>query len=530
MVFRYNQVGYRKKDMKLISLCLEHGEVIKDKAFTLFDSKYGRVVFSGELKLSKNSENTPFVDIYICDISNYSVPGSYYLKVDDKNKSPEFKIVESDAYVEVLNNLICFFKSQRCGDTNPLIHKPCHLNDRLGLHDTSGGWHDAGDYIKFMGTTSYVCVNMLTAIEYAIEYGYSDTLKSETEEIPILLIEARIGIEWILKMTAAVKSGILYYQVGGEDDHDYWRKPESDDETGIVGNPRIKHVGWGRNLTGRTVAALLLSSRLWKMYDINFSDECKKRAMDLWDVKDLYPNVQCSTPSDYYFENSSDEDILLAALEMYRATGKSNYKDLAIELLGKIDGYHLGWQKCDFLGVALAYRLGIKRDETLNIMEGLLYYKNNLCEENSFGLSTPAVWGTTANMMSDAQAALMYYCITGDNKFNAIFSKQMDYLLGNNNWGVSFIVGIGNVFPKNIHSQINDLYDLQIGAVVGGPAEKKAWENEITLPGKFNDEYFRYQSEYVYFDCKEDYFTNEIAIDYAISVMFVTLFYSSEDT
>ncbi len=102
-------------------------------------------------------------------------------------------------------------------------------------------------------------------------------------------------------------------------------------------------------------------------------------------------------------------------------------------------------------------------------------------------------------------------------------------LLGRNNWGASFVIGVGPVYPLNAHSQLNELAGLHRGGVVGGPARKDHWQETMTNPGAFldgtvkNDRFAEFQSDVVYFDDQRDYYTNEVALDYAAASVFIFL-------
>src|SRR4029077_11148741 len=92
--------------------------------------------------------------------------------------------------------------------------------------DASGGWFDAGDYVKLIETTSYVEGMMLFAVrEFPNLLGSGVDFRSES----------RFGLDWLLKMWDQTNR-TLYYFVGLGDgnnkitaDHDIWRLPEADD-------------------------------------------------------------------------------------------------------------------------------------------------------------------------------------------------------------------------------------------------------------------------------------------------------------
>ena len=66
-----------------------------------------------------------------------------------------------------------FFGMQQCGAQSSPLRKPCHLDDGIirggprdgQPFDATGGWHDAGDYLKFVETTSYAVALMLFACD-----------------------------------------------------------------------------------------------------------------------------------------------------------------------------------------------------------------------------------------------------------------------------------------------------------------------------------------------------------------------------
>ena len=89
-------------------------------------------------------------------------PGRYRIKFAEV-ESPEFAI-GPDAYKDVPSALLEFMRLQRCGE-NPITGEKCHQQDGFDtttgeMVDLVGGWHDAGDRLKHMITTSY-CVAAL---------------------------------------------------------------------------------------------------------------------------------------------------------------------------------------------------------------------------------------------------------------------------------------------------------------------------------------------------------------------------------
>jgi glycosyl hydrolase family 9 len=98
--------------------------------------------------------------------------------------------------------------------------------------DASGGWWDAGDYLKFVQTTSYAEALMLVGIrDFPHQMGSDSSISNFVKE-------ANFGLDWLQRMWND-DSAALYYQVGigsgnfgFENDHSIWRLPQEDDSFG----------------------------------------------------------------------------------------------------------------------------------------------------------------------------------------------------------------------------------------------------------------------------------------------------------
>ena len=148
-----------------------------------------------------------------------------------------------------------------------------------GPVDVSGGWADAGDYVKFVETSSYATAMMLQgARDYPAQMGRGGAAD--------FAAEGRFGLDWLLKMWKG-ETKTLYLQVGIGDgnvqvtgDHDLWRLPEVDEQIDEPpGSPRyfIKHRPVfiadpingkiSPNLAGHLAAAFALGYQVFKNDD-----------------------------------------------------------------------------------------------------------------------------------------------------------------------------------------------------------------------------------------------------------------------
>src|SRR5262249_26309971 len=141
--------------------------------------------------------------------------------------------------------------------------------------DAAGGWHDAGDTLKFVETTSYAALLLLYAADRypgAFEAGGSRLLPP--------VGEAGVGLGLLLKMFA--RSPVCF-QVGSEQEHDFWCMPEQEGpRLPAFLRPRLVCAGVGANLAGRTAGALALASRLYRAPDPPFAARCEREARRIY--------------------------------------------------------------------------------------------------------------------------------------------------------------------------------------------------------------------------------------------------------
>lgn len=128
------------------------------------------------------------------------------------------------------------FYYQRCGGEVPGWHAACHLDDaRLpdGSHaNLAGGWHDAGDYNKWMHPVgpSLALYGMSSA--YLAHRSFFDGIDRDGNGRADLLDEIMWGADWLLRMRNP-KTGGLYGSVATG--WSYWGLPENETDN-IPGN------------------------------------------------------------------------------------------------------------------------------------------------------------------------------------------------------------------------------------------------------------------------------------------------------
>jgi endoglucanase len=255
---RVNQVGYATgsttKRAYLMASASEAGAI-----FSVKDSS-GASVYSAPIGLELGKWSSRYPNVYALDFPSVTAGGTYTISVTGaiSATSPRFRIAaRTGLYRGALTNALAFYQVERDGPNfipSALRSAAGHLNDQdamtyltpnanssgafkgdlspLGVRiDASGGWWDAGDYLKFVQTTSYTVDLLLLGVrDFPAQMGPSS--RSD------FTAEGKFGADWLLRMWDD-PTRTLYYQVGiGEGnantvgDHDIWRLAQADDTFG----------------------------------------------------------------------------------------------------------------------------------------------------------------------------------------------------------------------------------------------------------------------------------------------------------
>jgi hypothetical protein len=509
---RVNQVGYWPGH-PVVALALS-AEPLAGREYELRPAAGGPAVFRGAVGPDRGSWGR-FPHVYELDAGRLERAGRFVLELGSA-RSPAFE-VGRDVATDLPGMSLRFFEVQRCGDTRPRGHGACHREDGLARNGpaagervpASGGWHDAGDYIKFLITTGYAAHLML-----ATWSRHPDAFPDEDGDgVPDALAEARVGLDWIAGLWDA-EHRMLYYQVADETDHLTWRLPDADS------GPRPVFAcepGRGANVAGKAAASLALAALIWGDSAHPWSDPARaatwrEGARQIYEWGRERPDAQPSTPADFYRERLSEDDMALAAVALYRATSEARYLAQARELVRRTGGAALSWGDSSALAL---YELG-RADpafaaEAAARLRQRLEEARRVSEADPFGVGLERLhWGSAPVLMGLALQALWYEDLTGDAAFLPLGRVQWDYLLGRNPWGVCFVGGAGARWPRRPHHQIADIEGIDlVGFWNEGPVPESTFTGRgIELAGA--DELAAFQSPAgVYHDDREDYTTNE---------------------
>ncbi len=531
-----NQVGYLPDEPKRALIPLAHAPATGH--FELIDAAKGSVRFTGELKrlpLQRGQER-----YLAADFDAYQKAGRYRLRLSDGSVSPPFGIGNT-LYTDLQPLILNYFSEQQCGVQCSPHRKPCHLDDGIikggsrdgEKFDATGGWHDAGDYLKFVETTSYVVALMLLTYEFRTERHAAPT---SSTVLPPLLVQAKVGLDWLLKMHPTPQQ--FYYQAGDKHDHDHWRLPEDDTtQKRKSWKPRPVMQGIGANLAGRTAAAFALASRHYRPFLPALAARCLAAAQSVYRLGQANRRVVSTTPSEFYPEETWQDDMQWGAAELYAVTGKPAYLKQALAYADENDAAE------DPLSVymtnALAHfrlypHVGADDRETLlGYLQADAAKMHRRGRGNPFGLATPYTWGTAATAVGAALTCLLTARLSGNKTALETARRQRDFILGCNPFGLSCVIGVGTRFPKYPHHQAASLGKFQLtGGMIAGPTSLAVFDKQ-----DFRRDNLEFSTGTppspesnpddigVYQDSVHDFVINEPAIDYTAQFLLLTAFY-----
>lgn len=482
---RINQVGYLPYSKKIAFFVLNSldtqelpflDKFEKSYVFYVKDEKDSEVLVK-EAKLYNLKDSASGDTIYIIDFSELTKPAKYYIQIKDI-KSYEF-LISSDVYKEVLDLLLAGFYLQRCGEEvsyESFSHKRCHIQDKEALiygttktKDVFGGWHDAGNYEKYVSATAISCWYLLAVYE-VLGNKLEKNLKQR------LLDEIKYALNWLVKMQD--EDGGVYHSVVVEN-WDYWPcLPEEHKDKRIISPKSI-------TATLNFVSVLAKTSYLFRDIDKNFSSFCLKQALKSykWFEKNLNLTYKKITETDAYIDDNYLDEQLLALCELYRNTKDQLYHKRFLELLSKL-GYKItipSWQDTTTLAV-LSYLFEDEifidkeiKNLLLSNLEKILKTRSNWVDNNRNGyrvalFNSEYYWGSNG-VLGNISFLLTYFSIVSKDKLYASYAlEQIHYLLGRNALDKCFISGVGKNTITNHHYALSIINKkVYPGFVSGGP-------------------------------------------------------------
>ena len=420
-----------------------------------------------------------------------------FIKVDVKASTVDYN------YAKLLQYSLYFYDANMCGGDvtgKSLLswRNNCHTYDKANYTrsdgsvvtvDLTGGFHDAGDHVKFGLPEAYA------AFVLGMSYDTDKSSYTATGQTGHLKNITTHFADYLVKCTVLSSDGSYVEafccqvgQGGGGYDHGYWGAPEAQSNTN-------RPVYFTSSSAPSTDIVCLSAAALAMQYKnfggTNYLNTSKK----LFEYAKNNNKTVNTTANGFYTSSSWEDDYCLAALMLYKVTGDSQYltefNKYASSGNAQKPYWPLGW---DNVGPAVAYYNG--NSSALSTVMGISNGNSNN------GYRCIDDWGSARYNTSMQYTGLLYDKMTSSQTYKSWAEGQMNYILGNNSMNKCFVVGYNDKSAKYPHHRAASGYTggpqgtttqahVLTGALVGGP--------------KLNGSYT---------DSASDYVCNEVAIDY----------------
>lgn len=475
--------------------------------------------------------------IQLLDFSDVKIRGRFYLESDDL-KSVTFEIGD-DSYKEATRLLMRSYYLQRCGQAlfdseTGLSHLACHVGDGVyprddeinkqgSFRDAEGGWHDAGDYGKYLAPAT-VTVNRLMSLYQMAPTRYPDDALGIPESgngRSDLLDELIVELDWMLKMQR--KDGAVYRKLSGKK----WPSVVTPDE-----DTQVRYVyGVSSPETGKFIASMAMAARIYQKIDKTRAKRYLDAAIKSWAWLKLQPEQtidwkqEDDKGSGSYLSSDTDievqldtdrDDRLTAAIELFLATQDNEYQEYILAFAPSENYSLYEWKDASSLSLWNLMTLDhtpALADTRLSIQRKLMARADELYEQvlhSPFNVANKKIiWGSNKMTAEEGITLAHAWRLSGDKKYLMAAVDQLDYVFGRNPFNQSFVTGVGeNAVKKPVHLFGRSVKRTIPGLLVGGP---NIFAQDGIAP--------KDKGLMSYIDHERAYSVNEYAIDYNASLI-----------
>jgi len=482
--------------------------------FSLIRSADGVTVFTGFIGAARLNLDTG-ESLFTADFSAFTNSGIFQLDVPGVGRSIAFR-VGSDVYREAFTTVTRAMYLWRCGTAvsgvhhgDTFSHAACHPDDAwldfVGggsvRRNSPGGWHDAGDYNKYVvnaGVTVGCLFRAWEDFKPALK-NYPLHLPESGGGLPDFLAELKWELDWLLTMQA--QDGSVYHKLSTRD-FGGMILPEHE-------SAKRYFTPWSSAATADFVAMLAQGARNFREYDPAYAARCLAAAQASYRFLLAHPENHRADLTGFTtggYPTRDDDDRLWAAAELWATTGETNYlhdfETRAKQAREKIDS-SWDWSNVGNLGM-LTYLFSERpgRDEQLvaTLRNAVIGTADEIVKKrNAHGYARPLGsyyhWGGNGTVARQTVVLQAAHRLAAKPEYRLAALDALGYLFGRNPFGRSFVTGLGHQPPLHPHdrrSHPDSIVEPWPGYLVGGPNPKAAdWQ-----------------------DVEEDYRTNEIAINW----------------
>ena len=542
---RVNQLGYYPGAVK-------HAVVIgaPEGRFHVATPDLADTVFTGTLGPLRAS--SVFSDtVRLADFSPMTRPGSYVLLVPGVGYSYPFEVRARVHEEMALASLKAFYHHRVSVATTPEYagewSRPTgHPDSRVLVHPSAasesrpagsvisapGGWYDAGDYNKYIVNSGITTATLLSLYEDFPAFAATiDTRIPETgNALPDVLDEALVNIRWMLAMQDPADGGV-YHKLTEPNFEGFVMPADAKlpryvvqkstaaalDFAAVTAQGSRIYRRFEHALPGLADSLAVASRRAWRWARANPDV--------LYDQTQLNQRFDPDVATGAYGDRDLRDEFAWAAAELFLTTREDTFFT-AVPVLADTAAVVPTWNAVRSLAYytlaryptglrsaaerARVERLLVEQADSLVAAAGATAYRT------PFGNSRrDFVWGSNAVVANQGIALVQAYRLTGNALYLREALANLDYILGRNATGYSFVTGYGDLTPLRPHHRLAEADGLRTplpGFLAGGPnpgRQDQCPNYPSTLPDK------------AYIDEVCSYASNEIAINWNAPLVYL---------
>jgi len=534
---KVDQVGYPARAPKLAMVVSK----TPTNDFVVKKATDGSVAYKGSMTPAVQDADSGDA-VQTADFSKLEKPGKYFIEVPGVGRSWNFEIGDG-VYSRPLFLATRSFFGQRCGTAVDLApdfpgysYPACHTHGEY--HPSSGksgsapslkGWHDAGDYGRYIVNSGITTGTLLWTWElYEPKLRKMNLHIPESgNKIPDFLDEIRWNLDWMLSMQ--------------DQDGGVWHKQTTEKFSGFVmpdkdTAPSVV-IGTGSDpfkstcATADFAAVMAIAGRLYRPFNAQYADQCLQAAKRAWTWAEQHPGVLFRNPQGVqtggYGDGNCADELLWASAELWRTTGEEAYQRYFLahysELRSGLDNPP-AWAMVGPLAL-WSYALGKKPDAEAAraIVDDSVKAANQIVErsnQNGYRMSLTSrdyIWGSNSVAANYGLQLLVTNALRPNPKYLDTARNNLHYLLGRNTFSLSWVTQVGeNAFkhPHHRPSGADNNSEPWPGLLSGGPNRGRQDDAMRKLPADL-------PPAKMYVDEQASYSSNENAINWNAALVFL---------
>lgn len=523
---KLNTVGYLLGRKKQATIPVVEGA----ETFQVVNIATNQLAFEG--LLAAVTENADTADkTRVADFTSLEAPGTYVLNVAGLRPSPPF-VIADNTLNEPLRLTMLGLYGLRCGVAIEIEHQgthfghaACHLEDAKrgeANADGTGGWHDAGDYGKYTVNASFALAFTLKAWEdFGAGLGTLQHIPNYAGTLPAWLEESKYQLDQILKMQYP-DGGVAhmigpYNPAGTAAPYPGTVMPEKDVYLRAFSET-------GTEATADFAAVTAMASRVFRAYDPAYADKCLAAALAAQAYLDANPdtkrpNLDAFTHYAYLARNGDVGDRFWALAELWRTTADPALLARVEAAMAPTVDTGFDWGNPRNLGVfsyvqaASSARDPAVFEKARAAVQAAANQLVDMTTQHAYGraLGGQYWWGSNGTVARSTLVLFVANALTPDVRYLDTAVQQIDFLLGRNVQGRSFLTGAGYLPAQKPHHRPSQADRAPLpwpGLLVGGANGRgddevlKAAVEQGVAPGL------------MWFDNAASYGSNEVAINW----------------